>query len=257
MLAARTALETAIGRPWGGPVTPGSLGGRPARPLAAGLVAALLAVALLGALRAGGHPPAPAASTARAGRGLSGLPLAARGPASAALAKDAAAYRVVGSSGGYRASNPAQRLSERFTPGAVLVGSRGVQVGLSLRAAGYGANLHELPGAAPRAGANRVLYRRGAVSEWYANGPLGLEQGFTIASLPGGGGPLTLALRVSGNARTSLSSSGGAQSIVFSRAGAPVLRYGGLLATDARGRTLHSWLTLAGGQIRLHVDVRG
>src|SRR5437588_12907345 len=140
MLAARTALETAIGRPWGGPVTPGSLRGRPARRLAAGLVAALLAVALLGALRAGGHPPAPAASSAR---GLSGLPLAARGPASAALAKDAAAYRVVGSSGGYRASNPAQRLSERFTPGAVLVGSRGVQVGLSLRAAGYGANLHE------------------------------------------------------------------------------------------------------------------
>ena len=38
-----------------------------------------------------------------------------------------------------------------------------------------------LTGIAPRASANRVTYARGPISEWYVNGPLGLEQGFTIA----------------------------------------------------------------------------
>ena len=38
--------------------------------------------------------------------------------------------------------------------------------------------------AEPRAEANRVEYRRGEVTEWYVNGPLGLEQGFTLARAP-------------------------------------------------------------------------
>ena len=38
-----------------------------------------------------------------------------------------------------------------------------------------------LAAARPAAHGNRAVYRRGDVSEWYANGPLGLEQGFTIA----------------------------------------------------------------------------
>jgi hypothetical protein len=32
---------------------------------------------------------------------------------------------------------------------------------------------------------NRVEYKRGALTEWYINGPPGLEQGFTLAKPPG------------------------------------------------------------------------
>jgi hypothetical protein len=70
--------------------------------------------------------------------------------------------------------------------------------------------LRAIRAAVPRAQGNRVVYRRGALSEWYANGPLGLEQGFTLSRPPPGRktGPLTLALSVVGNVRGLLSGRG-------------------------------------------------
>ena len=50
---------------------------------------------------------------------------------------------------------------------------------LRLRATGYGRSLEPVAAAAPAAHANRVSYRRGSLTEWYTNGPLGLEQGVT------------------------------------------------------------------------------
>jgi len=41
-------------------------------------------------------------------------------------------------------------------------------------------SLVPLSTASPRANHNRVEYRRGPLPEWYVNGPLGLEQGFTV-----------------------------------------------------------------------------
>ena len=35
--------------------------------------------------------------------------------------------------------------------------------------------------------ANRVTYAHPGLSEWYVNGPLGLEQGFTIPRAPAAG----------------------------------------------------------------------
>jgi hypothetical protein len=44
---------------------------------------------------------------------------------------------------------------------------------------------------APTSSGNRVEYRRGdALTEWYANGPVGLEQCFTLAAPPSGAGPV-------------------------------------------------------------------
>lgn len=68
----------------------------------------------------------------------------------------------------------------------VLLSSGRTRVGFSLRAIGYGASLTALRGASPRATANRVIYRSAALREWYRNGPLGLEQGFTIPRPPSG-----------------------------------------------------------------------
>ena len=113
---------------------------------------------------------------------------------------------------------------------------------------GYASALGEVGPAAPRAVANRVEYRRDGVKEWYVNGPLGLEQGFDVRERPvAGRGPLTLSMRLSGPAR---------------RDGTGVLlgdtlRYDGLTAVDARGRTLPSSLRLRDGRLDIRVDDRG
>ncbi|MGO8907034.1 MAG: hypothetical protein ACLQMH_15645, partial [Solirubrobacteraceae bacterium] len=197
----------------------------------------------------------PGASSHR--QGLASLPLAAQGPVSAALGAEDPAYRVGASRGGLAAASPAQHLHASFSPSGVSVSSGSAQVGLSLRAIGYGASLSPLGAVAPQVKANRVTYAHPGLSESYVNGPLGLEQGFTIDSVPAGppAGALTLAMALSGNAQASLRSHG--QSIAFSRLGRTVLRYSGLAATDARGRTLHSWLELQRGRIVLRVNAAG
>ncbi len=189
--------------------------------------------------------------------GLEGLPVAAQGPVSAALGAEGQAYQVSGLRGRFTASSPAQRLSTSFTRSGVSVRSGTTKVGLDLLAVGYGSALVPLAQVAPSANANRVLYRHPGLDEWYANGPLGLEQGFTIPRAPRGhtDGPLMLSMLLSGNVKASLPRGG--QDIVISRAGRAVLRYTGLLATDAGGRALRSWLALERGRVVLRVDTVG
>jgi hypothetical protein len=189
--------------------------------------------------------------------GLLSLPVAAQAPVSAALGAEGQAYRVSRLGGEFTASNPAQRLSTSFTRSGVSVRSGITEVGLSLLAVGYGSALAPLAQVAPSANANRVLYRHPGLDEWYANGPLGLEQGFTITRAPRGhtDGPLTLSMLLSSNVKASLPRGG--QDIVISRAGRAVLRYTSLLAADAGGRALRSWLALERGRIVLRVDAAG
>jgi len=167
------------------------------------------------------------------------------------------AYRVTRTGGGFQMTSRSQRLHAAFGRSGVLLSSGAVRVGLSLRAVGYGASLHAVGDATPRSSANRVLYTLPSLEEWYVNGPLGVEQGFTLprALSRRATGPLTLAVALSGDARASLGPGG--QSITFSAAGGATLRYGGLVATDARGRTLRSWLQLERGKLLLRVDARG
>jgi FG-GAP repeat len=189
--------------------------------------------------------------------GLLSLPVAAQAPVSTALGAEIQAYRVSRLGGGFTASSPTQRLSTSFTRSGVSVRSGITKVGLSLLAVGYGSTLAALAQVAPSAHANRVLYRHPGLDEWYANGPLGLEQGFTIPRAPSGhtDRPLTLSMALSGDVNASLAK--GAQNIVISHAGRAVLRYTGLLAADAGGRVLHSWLALEGGRLLLRVDAAG
>ncbi len=105
----------------------------------------------------------------------------------------------------------------------------------------------------PRASADRVSYSHGSLKEWYANGPLGLEQGFVVSARPSAGsGPMTFSLALSGNLASRLQHG----SLLLTGQGV-ALDYGGLLATDARGHVLHSWLQLIGGRLLIRVDDRG
>jgi hypothetical protein len=190
-----------------------------------------------------------AGRTSRNGPGLAVLPLAAQGPVSAALGREKPAYEVIG----LRARNPRQHLRIGFSSAGVTVATGGARLGLALAAYGYASALRSVGSIIPRASLNRVSYSDGPLREWFANGPLGLEQGFDAKARPGAGsGPLTFSLALTGNLSGRLQRG----SLLLSRRGV-TLRYGGLLASDAHGRVLRSWLELADGSVLIRVDDRG
>ncbi len=212
--------------------------------LLAGVVAAAGCVAAL--LTPPGGTAEPAA-TAR--HGLTSLPMAAQGPISAALGSEGPAYRLRG----LEAVNPAQQLRAGFSRRGVDVASGKARLGMTLSAYGYASTLEPVGAALPHASVNRVSYGHGALTEWYANGPLGIEQGFDVATRPtAAAGPLTLSLALSGNLAARLRNG----SVLLTGRGA-ALRYGNLLATDARGHVLRSWLQLVEGHVLIRVADRG
>jgi hypothetical protein len=190
--------------------------------------------------------------------GLSTLPLAAQGLVSAALGAHSSGYDVGASSRGLQARNPAAGLHMRFGLSGVHVRSGGIQVGLGLRAVGYGDSLQRLRPVVPTAHANRVIYGRAGISESYANGPLGLEQSFTLARRPRGpqAGPLTLSVgRLPGAMSARVSSD--RRSVVLYAGERAVLRYGGLFVSDRSGRSLPARTEVSGGSLLLRIDDRG
>jgi hypothetical protein len=183
-----------------------------------------------------------------------GVPATARAQVSAALGAAEPEFRVSGSGGSLHAANLAQGLSASFSRSGARLTARGIDVGLSLREFGAAGSLRAVAQANPTAHANRVSYARGgALSEWYANGPAGLEQGFTILRAPAHAAtaPLTLALTISGARRVAVATDG--RSLAM-HDGAHELRYGGLVTTDARDRALRSRLTFDRGRLLIRVD---
>ena len=95
---------------------------------------------------------------------------------------------------------------------------------------------------------------RDGVTEWYAAGPLGIEQGFTLSQRPAGAtGPVTLALRLAGDARAHRDAAG---KVFLTRPGRQRLSYGALSAIDARGRSLPASLGVRGTVLEIRVDDR-
>ncbi len=231
----------------------------------AGLLACVLLVASgslpvgISAFLAGGSPVPRVRTVAPAARAVAGLPLAAQGVVSSALGASDPAYALtaLGPAGsGFSSSSAAQHLAARFDRAGAHVSTGSLTLELSLSGFGRGARTSPLARVAPTARGNRVSYGRAGLTEWYANGPLGIEQGFVLARPPAaGGGPLTLAIALGGNATAALA--GDERSIVLSGAGGRALRYGGLRAIDARGGLLHSWLALEGHRLLLRVADRG
>ncbi len=191
------------------------------------------------------------------------IPAAARAEVSAALGAAQPAFHVHAKDQGVlAANNAAQGISARFAPGGVTVSKAALNLHLSLHSVGFGDGTHGMAATAanPTAYSNRATYARGSLSEWYANGPAGLEQGFTLLHAPAPAqagstaGPLTLDLALAANARPRLAANG--QSLTLERGGAQ-LRYGNLLTTDASGRALRTWLELQGGRLLIRVDAAG
>ncbi len=177
-----------------------------------------------------------------------------RAQISAVIGEDNPAYHAVPQAQGFRMKNERQALSADFTAIGVDLQQEGRHWGMSLRGYGYGEKLRNTNAVAPRATANRVEYSRGPLIEWYVNGPIGVEQGFTLRHAPGSANdkPLTLAFALSGGLIASVDSGG--HSLTLEKNGVAALRYSGLMASDAQGRELRSWLEIADDQLRIHVD---
>jgi hypothetical protein len=118
-------------------------------------------------------------------------------------------------------------------------------LGLSLAAIGYAQHAEHIGALTPSPAASQVLYRHGPISEFYRNGPYGLEQGFTVARRPHAGtGVLIITLTVGGSLHPQQV---GSQILFRTHAGATALRYGQLSAQDATGRQLHAAMLLRNG----------
>src|SRR4051794_23302623 len=159
------------------------------------------AVVLSGGLsRTAPSPRASGVGGAAALERLQSLPLQAQSVISAKLGAGAASFAARPSGDGYRLAGGGV---------AADFGGRGVRMrvgdgslSMVLTGVGRGGRTGAVGRASLRARANRVSLRRAGLREWYAAGPLGIEQGFTVASRPsGGGGSLTLAMRLGGSLR--------------------------------------------------------
>jgi hypothetical protein len=178
------------------------------------------------------------------------LPLAARGPVTTAIASHDPTFRLSPSGKGLTARNPGQGLHLRFSPTGVGVRVDGGELRVALRSVGRGAGAQQLTEVKPRVSApNRTVYRRPGVSEWYANGPLGLEQGFTLRHRPAGRGELTFTVGLGGSLAAAAVQHG--QTVSFGP-----LAYRGLVVTDARGRRLPARVQLSRGRLLIMVADR-
>ncbi len=192
------------------------------------------------------------------------VPIPALGRISASLGHADNQYHVRGRANRAWASNRHQGFAVRFrAQGAVVQLSTGESLSLKLARWGQGGHWEEAgPATALRFERNRLeaSYESARVVEWYENGPLGLEHGFTIGepfgvdSLALRSQPLILGIRIEA---VNLQAQATAGEVTFANARAePVVRYGKFAAWDRAGRSLPVQSQLAEGELQIWVDDR-
>lgn len=176
---------------------------------------------------------------------------------SMAIGEDDPSYHVRTQAGRVHVNNPRHRMSADFSAGSVEFALAANRWTMTMGGYGYGSRLRSTRPASPVTMLNRVEYPRGPVTEWYVNGPLGIEQGFTIQEAPGrsDGEPLTVALSIEGNVTPTLAAGG--RTLALTKDGVTVLRYSGLASWDADGHELPAWLEVDGRELRIRVNDAG
>jgi len=128
-------------------------------------------------------------------------------------------------------------------------------LGLSLAGVGRGRRFDPIAAVAPSGSANQITYRHGWTSEFYRNGPLGLEQGFVVRHRPlARRGSLALLLRVRGSL---MPERVGTQVLFRAPGGAVAISYSHLAAVDATGRQLPVSMWVGNGTLQLRVGDGG
>ena len=195
--------------------------------------------------------PALAASSPKR-TDLAALDPVAQAVVSEALGAKDPAYRM-GMEGRFiRARNKRQSLTAALGSGGMAISVANSEWRMRLASWGRAEALREATAVETRVKGNRVEVERDGLTEWWVNGPVGLQQGWTVAERPAGRGPLMLALAQSGALRGAVAEDNALE--VRDAAGATVLRYGGLTAIDARGRKLPVRFEALADEVRIHVE---
>lgn len=189
---------------------------------------------------------------------VSELPLPAQARISTALGRDDVEYHAAEHTTGFEVRNAGHGFAAGFTRSGIEVRSGTATWRLALRGYGYGDELRAAEPVRPVAHDNRVEYRRAGLLEWYVNGPLGVEQGFTLTHRGGEprGRELTIAMSVEGNLRPAVDATG-TSATLWNSEGASILRYSGLTAYDATGRELRAWMEAEANELILRIDDGG
>ena len=174
-------------------------------------------------------------------------------------------YRAVQDTSGehtYRLKNPQHSLAAELGSGGVSISSaESAEWTWSLKFDGYGRGtlLDHVAAPSLTAEGNRVEYQYPAgVTEWYVNGPLGLQQGFTFESKPSPQieGPLVVRQTMSGDVTVEVNGNG-TSALLRSQESPNALKYGGLYAYDASGVELGVRLQATSSGLSILVDDAG
>ena len=117
---------------------------------------------------------------------LASLPVDAQAVVSATLGRDDTTYAANPVGVAFTLSNPAQNLNALLTPAEAILSSGSDTWSMALAQVGHGDITEAVGVATVQAQQNRVTYAYGTLSQWFVNGPAGLEQGFTLSQDPVG-----------------------------------------------------------------------
>ena len=196
-------------------------------------------------------------ATAAVRQTLGDLPIEGRYAVSASIGHDRAEYHGRMTGGAIEADNTGNKFTARFGQTGVEIGTGSSSFSLRPAAWGYGDELSWLLPGVPQAVENLVSYNRGTVQEWYVNGPLGLQQGFTVIEKPKAGlGPLTIAMALVGAEAGTVDADG--RGMMLRKLDVEFnYRYSGLVVRDAAGREADAWMEAKADTLQLCVDDAG
>lgn len=188
----------------------------------------------------------------------------ARFAISDAIGREDEAYRARPSGADIEWRNPDQSMTFLFTAQSVRVRSHERSYTWRLTSVGRDANSIEFDAARPALAApNRVAYEHGVVTDWYANGPFGVQHGVTIPRRPFAGAAalfVELSMAADDDALEAVVAADGSE-VTFRRGTDTVFRYGPLVVFDADGKRLGARLVDAasgpGAVLRIVIDDTG
>ena len=162
----------------------------------------------------------------------------------------------------YHLENPIHSLGAELSPSGVRISSaEAVEWSWSLKFEGYGRDtfLDHVADPTLTADGGRVEYQYAdGVTEWYVNGPLGLQQGFTFENRPASlvDGPLEVQIAMSGDVTVEVNENG-TSAFLRSQESLNSFKYGGLYAYDATGAELGARLQATSSGLSIVVDDAG
>ena len=189
---------------------------------------------------------------------LNDLPQALKYQVSASMGKNQPDYHAKKQGDGYLADNPNQDYLVQFNEQGMILNAGGARLGFILSGVGYGDLSSPAVAATPIAKDNRIEYQRGNVTEWYVNGPLGLQQGFTLQERPEISSTsalreLRLELTVTDGWQADLANS--EQDLKLIAEDGFSLNYSGLIAYDANNKELPARFTINQNSDIVHILV--